>query len=104
MNESGEGDEDSDGSPREGMSDLLPLYFIHDEVYILLRAGSGQPTNYSLFYNSGSIQAQLKDGVIQPIRLSQRQPNATVVYEHYDLEVNPLLVIAPLNKTSLNDI
>ena len=40
-------DEDDD------VPDLLPLHFIHDEVYILVAAEDSQATNYSIFYNSG---------------------------------------------------
>ena len=43
----------SSSDEEDDVPDLLPLHFIHDEVYILVAASDDQSTNYSIFYNSG---------------------------------------------------
>jgi hypothetical protein len=38
----------------------LPMHFIHDELYIVVKGTA----NYTLLYTSGSVEAQLRDGLI----------------------------------------
>lgn len=60
--------------------------------------------NYSITYTVGEVSGNLQDGRIHTLILSQAIPKAIFIYENYDSQVQPILSLAPLNGTNLNDI
>ena len=79
-------------------SQLLPLHFVHDEIYIVIIGDS----NYTISYSSGNVEGRLRDGHIVPVHLSKLNPYGIFIYEHYDIGVQPIFEIVGLNSTELH--
>ncbi|KAM3137107.1 hypothetical protein pb186bvf_010835 [Paramecium bursaria] len=88
-------------NPDSDIKKILPIHFIYDEIFVKIKCD--EDCNYTIQYHVGEVGAQLSDGKIHVIPLSQESPISTLFFENYD-DFDMYLEIAPMAGYNLSNI